>query len=106
MLRPLFPIAPMLKSLTATMLNTSRSYSSPKVSSSQRIAFFSDSIAWAHLSSSPRLTQLAGAEREQIRRLGVRVAPFVPMPTLAGISGARWIAVRQQHRAARLVGDD
>ena len=37
MLRPLFSIAPMLKSDTATMLNTSRSYSRPKRSSSQRM---------------------------------------------------------------------
>src|SRR5213075_2552071 len=58
-LSPLFSIAPMLKSLTATMLKTSRSYSRPKVSSSQRIDFLSDAIAWPHLSSSPRRTQIA-----------------------------------------------
>ncbi len=44
-LRPLFSIAPMLKSDTATMLKTSRSYSRPNVSSSQRMARFSESIA-------------------------------------------------------------
>src|SRR5216683_2654202 len=79
MLSPLFSIAPMLKSLTATMLKTSRSYSRPKVSSSQRIAFFSDSIAWPHLSSSPRRTQIATAG---------------------------WVAVRQQHRITSFVGAD
>ena len=46
--RDLFSIAPMLKSSTATMLNRSRSYSSPNVSSSHFIARFSDSIAKSH----------------------------------------------------------
>src|SRR5260370_7655 len=59
MLSPLFSIAPMLKSLTATMLKISRSYSRPNASSSQRIAFFRDVIAWPHLSWSPRRTQIA-----------------------------------------------
>ena len=44
----LFSIAPMLKSSTATMLNRSRSYSSPNLSSSHFIARFSDSIAKSH----------------------------------------------------------
>ena len=39
-LRPLFSIAPMLKSDTATIMNTSRSYSRPNASSSQRIERF------------------------------------------------------------------
>ena len=47
---PLFSIAPMLKSSTATILYSSRSYSRPKVSSSQRMAFFSAAMAWSHLS--------------------------------------------------------
>ena len=38
MLRPLFSIAPMLKSDTATIMKMSRSYSRPNFSSSQRMA--------------------------------------------------------------------
>ena len=44
-LRPLFSIAPMLKSETATIMKMSRSYSRPNASSSQRIERFSESIA-------------------------------------------------------------
>ncbi len=44
-LRPLFSIAPMLKSDTATIMNMSRSYSRPKAVSSQRIERLSESIA-------------------------------------------------------------
>jgi len=46
----------MLKSPTATIMNTSRSYSRPNFSSSQRIARFSESIAKAQLSSLPGST--------------------------------------------------
>ena len=46
MLSPLFSIAPMLKSSTATTMKVSRSYSSPYTSSSQRIARLSERIAW------------------------------------------------------------
>ena len=45
MLRPLFSIAPKLKKLTATIMNRSRSYSRPKRSSSQRMAFLSAAMA-------------------------------------------------------------
>ena len=45
MLSPLFSIAPKLKSHTATMMNTSRSYSRPKRSSSHFIDRFSASMA-------------------------------------------------------------
>src|SRR4029079_17068246 len=44
-LRPLFSIAPMLKSDTATIMNTSRSYSRPNTCSSQRIERFNESMA-------------------------------------------------------------
>ncbi len=44
-LRPLFSIAPMLQSDTATIMNTSRSYSRPNASSSQRMARLSESMA-------------------------------------------------------------
>ena len=53
---PLFSIAPMLKSDTAAMLNTSRSYSRPNTSSSHFIEVFSDRMAWSQRSSSPRRT--------------------------------------------------
>src|ERR1700731_701463 len=58
-LRPLFSIAPMLKSETATMLNTSRSYSRPKARSSQRIARLSGSSAESQRSSGPGPPQIA-----------------------------------------------
>ncbi len=45
MFNPLFSIAPMLKSPTATIMKRSRSSSRPKRSSSQRIARTSDRIA-------------------------------------------------------------
>src|SRR5450830_1447759 len=44
-LRPLFSMAPMLKSDTATIMKISRSYSRPKASSSQRIERLSESMA-------------------------------------------------------------
>ncbi|MCY1459165.1 hypothetical protein D9M71_766140 [compost metagenome] len=40
MLSPLFSMAPMLKSLTATIMKMSRSYSRPYTSSSHFIDFF------------------------------------------------------------------
>ena len=52
MLRPLFSMAPKLKSDTATIMKRSRSYSRPKRSSSHFIAFLSEAMAWAHLSIS------------------------------------------------------
>ena len=45
MFSPLFSIAPKLKSRTATIMNRSRSYSRPKVSSSHFIDRFSASMA-------------------------------------------------------------
>ena len=45
MLRPLFSIAPMLKSDTATIMKMSRSYSRPNAVSSQRMARLSASMA-------------------------------------------------------------
>ena len=45
MLRPLFSIAPKLKSRTATIMNRSRSYSRPNASSSHFIARLRLSIA-------------------------------------------------------------
>ncbi len=56
MLRPLFSIAPMLKSDTATMLNTLKSYSRPKRSSSQRMERLSESMAQAQRLSLPGST--------------------------------------------------
>jgi hypothetical protein len=50
MFSDLFSIAPMLKSSTATMLNKSRSYSSPNTSSSHFIDLISDAIAKSALS--------------------------------------------------------
>ena len=44
-LRPLFSIAPMLKSDTATIMKMSRSYSRPNAVSSQRIERLSESMA-------------------------------------------------------------
>ena len=54
---PLFSIAPMLKSPTATIMKRSRSSSRPKRSSSQRIACTSERSACAVLSSLPGSTQ-------------------------------------------------
>ena len=57
-LRPLFSIAPMLKSLTATMWNTSRSYSRPYTRSSHLMASLSDVIAqssWSTFSGSDQI---------------------------------------------------
>src|SRR5689334_8270357 len=96
----------MLTSLTATMLKTSRSYSRPKVSSSQRIAFLSDSIAWPHLAASPRRTEIAGDKREEVRGLRVRIDPFGPVTPTGKIAGAGGVAVRQQDGTARFVGAD
>ena len=56
MLRPLFSIAPMLKSETATTLNTLKSYSRPKRSSSQRMERLSESMAQAQRPSLPGST--------------------------------------------------
>src|SRR6516165_8275104 len=117
MLRPLFSIAPMLKSLTATMLKTSRSYSRPKTSSSHRVAAFvlvavadpdgePDLLARAGLEVVTHRDQIAGDEREEIGRLRVRVDPFRPVPAVARLAALDRIAVRQQHRKARLLSDD
>ncbi|MNN57789.1 hypothetical protein D3C81_1727940 [compost metagenome] len=57
MFRPLFSIAPMLKSLTATIMKRSRSSSSPKRRSSQRMAWIRESMAWRVLSRSCGSTQ-------------------------------------------------
>ena len=57
-LSPLFSIAPMLKSLTATMWYTSRSYSRPYTFSSHAIASLSDCIAqpsWSMFSGSDQI---------------------------------------------------
>ena len=48
MFRPLFSMAPALKSSTATIMKMSRSYSRPKVSSSQRMARFNAPKAYSH----------------------------------------------------------
>ena len=55
--------------------------------------------------------QIAGDQREQIRGLGVRVDPFRPVPAppcfpALGLARPGRVAVRQQHRKLRLVGDD
>ena len=52
MFRPLFSIAPILKSPTATTINTSKSYSRPKRVSSHFIACLSDWMAKPTLSAS------------------------------------------------------
>ncbi len=57
MFRPLFSIAPMLKSPTATIMKRSRSSSRPKRCSSQRMAWMSESIAWRVLPRSCGSTQ-------------------------------------------------
>ena len=48
MFRPLFSMAPALKSSTATIMKMSRSYSRPKASSSQRMARFNAPKAYSH----------------------------------------------------------
>ena len=75
-LRLLFSIAPMLKSLTATMLKRSRSYSSPKRSSSQRIARFSESIAYAVRGTLPCSTKMRSftGRPERVVKLSSRQA--------------------------------
>ncbi|MNE82670.1 hypothetical protein D3C80_1794110 [compost metagenome] len=71
MFRPLFSIAPMLKSPTATIMKRSRSSSSPKRCSSQRIEWTSESIAWRVLPRSRASTQtcrsLSLPEADRIR---------------------------------------
>ena len=54
--RPLFSIAPMLKSSTATIMKRSRSSVRPKRASSQAIDAISEFIACSVLSMSPRRT--------------------------------------------------
>ena len=56
MFRPLFSIAPMLKSLTATIMKRSRSSFRPKRTSSQAIDAISEFIACSVLSRSPART--------------------------------------------------
>ena len=56
-LSPLFSIAPMLKSPTATIMKRSRSSGRPKRASSQTTEATSDSIARSVLSRSPSRTQ-------------------------------------------------
>ena len=56
MLRPLFSIAPMLKSPTATIMKRSRSSGRPKRASSQTTDAISEFIACSVLSRSPRRT--------------------------------------------------
>jgi hypothetical protein len=56
MFRPLFSMAPMLKSLVATTMKRSRSSDRPKRASSQAIEAISDCIACSVLSMSPRRT--------------------------------------------------
>mmetsp|Transcript_71598 Transcript_71598/g.215215 ORF Transcript_71598/g.215215 Transcript_71598/m.215215 type:complete len:200 (-) Transcript_71598:97-696(-) len=75
MFSDLFSIAPMLKSATATMLKTSRSYSRPNCSSSHAIAFLMDAIAKESWSSKPFSVKIASATsrpphvRKVLRRL-------------------------------------
>ena len=56
MFRPLFSMAPMLKSPTATIMKVSRSISRPKTSSSHAMLFFRAAMACAHWSSRPGST--------------------------------------------------
>ncbi len=56
MLNPLFSIAPMLKSPTATIMKRSRSSGRPKRASSQATEAISEFIACSVLSRSPRRT--------------------------------------------------
>ncbi len=49
--------------------------------------------------------QVAGDEGEQVGRLGVRVDPAGPVPAALGLAGVGAVAVGQQHRVARAVGD-
>ncbi len=57
MFNPLFSIAPMLKSPTATIMKRSRSSGSPKRASSQAMLATSEAIACSVLSRSPGRTQ-------------------------------------------------
>ncbi len=50
--------------------------------------------------------EIAGDEREEVRRLGVRIDPFRPVPAVPGLACPGRIAVRQQDREAGLVGGD
>ena len=56
MFRPLFSIAPMLKSLVATIMKRSRSSGRPKRASSQATEAISEFIACSVLSRSPGRT--------------------------------------------------
>ena len=118
MLRPLFSIAPMLKSLTATMLNTSRSYSRPKRSSSQRMARFErlhrpgaaillagldidgevDLAARRRDEAVGHAGEIAADERKKIRRLGEGIVPDGEVALGAGdVAMRQRIAVGQKH---------
>ncbi len=122
MLRPLFSIAPMLKSETATMLNTSRSYSRPKRCSSHRMERLSESIAQAARACFAVLDvdgevdvapghgaeggadrrQVAADEREQVAGLGVRVVPHGVVP-LAAVERAALLQVAVGEQDGRRV---
>ena len=49
--------------------------------------------------------QVAGDQGEQIAGLGEGIVPFGPVAAVVELAGGDRIAVRQQHRVARLVGD-
>src|SRR5215203_1480340 len=111
MLRPLFSIAPMLKSDTATTLKTSRSYSRPKTLSSQRIERSSGAALLSRLDvdgdldgpaarGSERLAdagEAAADHRKEIGRLRKRVVPDRVVPIgPADHAGFDGIAVSEQ----------
>src|SRR5215213_5779273 len=98
MLRPLFSIAPELKSPTATILYWSRSSSSPKRVSSQRIERFRHCIAQPAWSSLPGSTYRKSC-------FGLPLIEVIRSSRTSSFVGARdEIAVRQQHRILALVG--
>ena len=125
-LRPLFSMAPMLKSDTATIMKISRSYSRPNACSSQRIdalerihgvaaaVFLAGLDIDAQRDVAPRhgdetvldVPEIAADQREQIGRLWVRIVPDREMPAAGEIAAVDQVAVRQQHRSFVFVGLD
>ena len=122
MLRPLFSIAPMLKSETATIMKTSRSYSRPNASSSQRIERLSavhrvgaavflavldidaqrDLAARTVVKVSSTQAEVAGDQREQIGRLRERDRARPRSAGRAGhVAGFDRVAVRRAGPARR-----